>query len=66
MLTRELALQRLRTAGTLAATPRPTNAITRKAARNETVRAVAQVLAADPLRSGPRCLAPAANHGVLP
>jgi pantothenate kinase len=66
MLTRETALARLRTAGTLAAGKKRLNVITRAQATDATARAIQRIVAMDGYHDGGRLLAPAAAQGVLP
>lgn len=66
MLTREAAIERLRTTGTLASTALPKSVITADQARDPTARAIAAILKANRATRAPRCLAPAANQSVLP
>lgn len=66
MLTRETALARLRTAGTLAAGKKRLNVLTRAQVTNVTARAIQRLIAVDSHRGGPRLLAPAAAQGILP
>lgn len=66
MLTREAALVRLRTCGRLSAMPRPENVITADQLAATPAREVKHVLDRQSRAAGPRCLAPSANHPVLP
>jgi hypothetical protein len=66
MLTRETALARLRTAGTLATGKRSANVITATATANPMVRAAARAIEANRHVTGPRELAPSACQAVLP
>ncbi len=66
MLTRETAIERLRTKGTLATTPLPKTAITVDDVANPTGRAIARIVHANKASRAARCLAPSANHMVLP
>jgi hypothetical protein len=66
MLTRQTALTRLHTAGTLAAGKKRTNVITRAQATDATARAIQRIVAMDSYHDGSRLLAPAAAQGVLP
>jgi len=66
MLTRETALARLRTAGTLdTGKPRP-NVLARPQVSDTTTRAIQRLVAIDSHHGGARQLAPAAAQGVLP
>jgi hypothetical protein len=66
MLTRETALERLRSAGTLATFKRPGNAINTAEANTPRVNAIVAVVDATRACTGPRHLAPAAGQMVLP
>lgn len=66
MLTREIALDRLRTTGTLMTSARPQNAINPRDANTPKTQAVAAVVADTRASSGPRHLAPASCQVVLP
>jgi hypothetical protein len=66
MLTRETALQRLRTTGTLSTSARSRTAVTSEQARDPVALAVARIVAANRAATAARCLAPSVNHLVLP
>lgn len=66
MLTRETALERLRTAGTLMTSARPQNAINPREANTPNTVRFAAVVADTKSGSGPRHLAPAACQVILP
>lgn len=65
-LTREVALQRLRSGGSLAPALRPANIITAEQARHPLGQQLKRVLDQHQRAPGPRCLAPSVNHAVLP
>lgn len=65
-LTREIALQRLRAGGRLAAGSPPANVITSEQARATLAPALKRLFEQWRHAPGPRCLAPSVNHGVLP
>lgn len=62
----ELALQRLRAGGRLSTTERPANVIVPGAARLAIAQDVKRIIDQTRRAAGPRCLAPSANHLVLP
>lgn len=66
MLTREIALARLRTAGTLAAGKARPNVLTGAQVSDATARAIQHLVAVDSRHGGARLLAPAAAQGILP
>jgi hypothetical protein len=66
MLTREIALQRLRTGGRLAATSRPANVISAEQAADPLAQQLKRVIDRRAGGQGVRCLAPSMNHAVLP
>lgn len=63
---RELALQRLRAGGRLAPGLRPENILTAEEARGPQAQQLKHVIDQQRSANGPRCLAPSANHVVLP
>jgi hypothetical protein len=66
MLTREIALQRLRTGGRLSPVPRPANVIIAEQAVDPVARQIKRIVDQNARASGQRCLAPSMNHAVLP
>jgi len=65
-MSRELALQRLRSGGRLASAQRPANVISAEQARDPLGQQLKNLIVQHRHASGPRCLAPAVNHAVLP
>jgi PRTRC genetic system protein C len=63
---RETALQRLRAGGRLSADAPPANVITAEQAGTPLVKQLVRIVDQARRTSGPRCLAPSANHVVLP
>lgn len=63
---RERALQRLRAGGRLATTERPRNTITAEQAGDRLAKQLDVILAQNRHSRNTRCLAPSANHSVLP
>lgn len=66
MLTRETALERLRTTGTLAVATRSKHAITLEQAKDPMAHQIGRIVEANLRGPRERCLAPSANHAVLP
>jgi PRTRC genetic system protein C len=65
-LARDVALQRLRTGGSLAPGLRPANVITAEQAADPMARQIKQIVAQRASGGVPRCLAPSINHALLP
>jgi PRTRC genetic system protein C len=65
-LTREVALQRLRTGGRLMSAQRPAHVISTEQARQPLGQQLKGIIAQHRNGRGPRCLAPSVNHAVLP
>lgn len=63
---RETALQRLRTGGRLAAGERPTHIVPAAHVSDPVARQLDRIIAQSRQQAAARCLAPAANHSVLP
>lgn len=66
MLTREIALARLRATGTLSSGAPSANALTRAQVNSTQAKAAAQAMRDNKGRGGKRFLAPSAFHVVLP
>lgn len=66
MSARETALLRLRAGGSLLPATRATNVITAEQAANPLGQQLKRIIEQNIRPSGPRCLAPSANHAVLP
>lgn len=65
-MNRELALQRLRAGGRLQPGERTVNVLTEEQADMPLARQVSRIIGQDARITAPRCLAPSANHVVLP
>ena len=65
-LTREVALQRLRGGGRLVPEQRPAHVITLDQVSQPVAKQLDTIIGQHRHAAGPRCLAPAANHAVLP
>ncbi len=66
MLTREIAIQRLRTTGTMSSLPPSKTAITPEQLADPTAKIVGRIMVASGKPSAARCLAASHNHAVLP
>ncbi len=66
MLTREIAIARLRTTGTLANVPRAATAVTADQLADPAAKIVSRIMVATNSTKAPRCLAGSQNHAVLP
>ncbi len=65
-MNRELALERLRAGGRLQPGQRPVNVLTEEQADMPLARQLSRIVGESTRATGPRCLAPSANHLVLP
>lgn len=66
MLTRKTAIERLRKTGTLATTPKPATALTKKPASDPLAIELARIVSHSRTSPAERWLAPSANHSILP